>query len=62
MMITVSQTFTSISVPIIDDSTVESTEMFSAVLTSTHPNVVLVQKTVTITIIDNDGETLLMWC
>ena len=56
MMIILSQALTSVSVPILEDLTVESDEIFSAVLTSTHPNVVLGEHTATITIVDNDGE------
>ena len=58
MMITLSQSLTSVSVPILEDLTVESNETFSAVLTSTLPNVVLGENTATITIVDNDGEVL----
>ena len=58
MMITLSQPFTSVSVPILDDLAVESEETFSAVLTSSHPNVVLGENTATITIVDNDGEAV----
>ena len=52
------QTIAFVSVPILDDSTVESDETFYAVLTSDHPNVVFGEDTATITIIDNDGEAL----
>ena len=58
MMITLSQPFESVSVPISEDLTVEFNETFSALLTSSHPNVVLGENTVTITIVDNDGEAL----
>ena len=49
----------SLSVPIVDDSIVESTELFSALLTTTEPNVMLGVDTATITIQDNDGEIIL---
>ena len=49
----------SLSVPIMDDSIVESTELFSALLTTTEPNVMLGVDTATITIQDNDGEIIL---
>ena len=58
MMVTFMQHFVAVSIPILEDTVVESTEMFSAVLSSTHPNVILGQDSVNITIIDNDGEVL----
>ena len=48
----------SLSISIMDDSIVESTELFSALLTTTEPNVVLGVDTATITIQDNDGEII----
>ena len=50
------QTVASVSVPITDDNTVESTEMFSATLTATQSNVVVIgEDTATVTILDGDG-------
>ena len=47
----------SVSAPIRDDNTVESTEMFSATLTTTQ-SVAMIgdDNTATVSILDNDGE------
>ena len=48
----------SLSISIMDDSIVEPTELFSARLITTEPNVVIGGDTATITIQDNDGEII----
>ena len=53
-------TTTSVSVPIVDDSSVESTEIFTATLTTTESNVMIGIGTTTVTILDDDGESLLL--
>ena len=50
------QTMASVSVVIVDDSDRESTEMFSATLTTTESNVMIGNGTATVTILDDDGE------
>ena len=45
----------SVDVPIIDDSNVEPTEIFSVTLSATQPHVVIGDGTATITILDDDG-------
>ena len=52
------QTTASVSVPIVDDSNIESTEMFAATLTTTESNVMIVASTATVTIQDVDGGSL----
>ena len=52
------QTFESVTVPILEDFTIESDETFSAQLTTTHPNVVLGDNLASVMIVDNDGEAL----
>ena len=52
------QTTASLSIPILDDSIVETNELFSALLTTTNPNVTLGTDTATVTIQDNDGEAI----
>ena len=42
-------------VPITDDSVVEDTEPFTALMTSNNPNVVIGDDTATVTIQDNNG-------
>ena len=49
------QTVESVNVPITDDNTVESTEMFTATLTTTQSNVMIGGDTATVTILDDDG-------
>ena len=53
-------TTTSVSVPIVDDSSVESTEIFTATLTTTESNVIIGIGIATVTILDDDGESLLL--
>ena len=53
-------TTASVSVPIVDDSNIESTEMFTATLTTTESNVMIGEGTTTVTILDDDGESLCM--
>ena len=53
-------TTASVSVPIVDDSSVESTEMFTATLTTTESNVMIGIGIATVTILDDDGESLLL--
>ena len=50
-----SDTLLSVTVPINDDSVYELDEMFTAVLTTTDPGVVLFDDTATVTITDDDG-------
>ena len=50
------ETTASVSVPIVEDSNMEDTEMFSATLTTTDSNVVIGTDTATVTILDNDRE------
>ena len=50
------ETIAQARVPITDDSIVEDTEHFTAVMTSTNPNVVIGDDTVTVTILDNNCE------
>ena len=45
-----------VSIPIIDDSVVESDEQFTVVLSSSDPNVLTSVNQATVTIVDNDGE------
>ena len=52
------KTAASVSVPIVDDIDKESTEMFSATLTTTESNVMIGNGTATVTILDDDGESL----
>ena len=49
------QTVESVNVPITNDNTVESTEMFAATLTTTQSNVMIGGDTATVTILDADG-------
>ena len=58
------QTTASVSVSIVDDSNIEDTEMFSATLTTTDPNVVIGADTATVTILDDDRECYMIrrWC
>ena len=58
MMVILDRPFESVSVPILDERTVESNETFFVVLTSNLPRVVLGDDMATVTIIDNDGEAL----
>ena len=51
-----SDTLLSVTVPINDDSVYELDEMFTAVLTTTDPGVVLFDDTATATITDDDGK------
>ena len=51
-----SDTLLSVTVPINDDSVYELDEMFTAVLTTTDPGVVLFNDTATATITDDDGK------
>ena len=44
-----------VQVPIIDDSVIENTEIFSAILSTTDTNVVLGDDTAFVTILDNNG-------
>ena len=50
------QTTATIQVPIVDDANIESTERFTASLTSTDPSVAIVNDTATIDINDIDGK------
>ena len=50
------ETTASVSVPIVDDSNIEDTEMFSATLTTTDSNVVIGADTAIVTILDDDRE------
>ena len=43
-------------VPIVDDSDIEDPEIFTASLSTTDPNVIIVDGTATVTIVDNDSE------
>ena len=45
-----------VEVPITDDSVSEDTEMFSAVLSTTNPNVMFGEDTASVTILDNDSK------
>ena len=57
------QTTASVSVPIVDDSNIEDTEMFSATLTTTDSNVVIgSDDTATVTILDNDRTSIISLC
>ena len=51
---------TSIRVNITNDTVIERDEVFSAFLTSFELNVVLINSTASVTIIDNDGEYTLL--
>ena len=51
-----SDTLLSVTVPINDDSVYELDEMFTAVLTTTDPGVVLFDATATATITDDDSK------
>ena len=51
-----SDTLLSVTVPINDDSVYELDEMFTAVLTTTDPGVVLFNDTATATITDDDSK------
>ena len=53
-----SDTLLNVTVPIIDDSVCEPVEMFTAVLTTTDPGVVLFNDTATATIIDDGTFTV----
>ena len=44
------------SCPIVDDPIIEDPEMFTATLNTTDPNVIIVDDTATVTIVDNDSE------
>ena len=50
-----SDTLLNVTVPINDDSVYELDELFTAVLTTTNPGVVLFDDTATATITDDDG-------
>ena len=50
------ETTASVRVPIVGDSNIEDTEMFSATLTTTDSNVVIGDDTATVTILDDDRE------
>ena len=50
------QTSASYSVPILDDSNIEDTEIFTASLSTTESGVNIVDGTATVTILDDDGE------
>ena len=52
------QTTATAEVPIIDDSDVENTEIFSAMLSATDTQVMLGEDATSITILDNDGKEL----
>ena len=52
------QTDASVSVLIADDSIIEPTEIFSATLSATQPHVIIGTATATVTILDDDGESL----
>ena len=52
------QTTATAEVPIIDDSDVENTEIFSATLSATDTQVMLGEDATSITILDNDGKEL----
>ena len=57
------ETTASVSVPIVDDSNIEDTEMFSATLTTTDSNVVIgSDDTATVTILDNDRTSIISLC
>ena len=43
-------------VPIVDDTNIEDTEMFTASLSTTESNVNIVDDTATVTILDDDSE------
>ena len=47
-----------VDVSIVDDTEIENSEMFTAVLSSSQSNAVIVDGTATVTILDNDGEKL----
>ena len=49
------QTAASVSVLIVDDSNAESTELFSATLTTTESNAVIGNGTAAVTALDDDG-------
>ena len=50
------QTSASYSVPIVDDSNIEDTETFTAILSTTDSDVNIGDNTATVTILDDDGE------
>ena len=49
------ETIAQARVPITDDSIVEDTEHFTALMTSNNPNVVIGDDTATVTVQDNNG-------
>ena len=49
----------SVNVLIVDDSSIESSEMFTATVTTTESNVMIGNDTANITILDVDGESLI---
>ena len=61
MMVTFApgQTVASVDVPITNEITIESTEMFSATLTTSQSNVVIGAAAATVTIMDDDGMSFL---
>ena len=49
-----------VSIPIIDDSVVESDEQFTVVLSSSDPNVLISQNQTTVTIVNDDSKLRLL--
>ena len=56
LTLTSSMAMVEFSIPIVDDSIVESDEQFTVVLSSSDPNVLTSVNQATVTIVDNDGE------
>ena len=48
-----------VQVPIVNDTIIENTEMFTATLSTAEINVMIIDDTATVTIIDNDGKILI---
>ena len=48
-------TMATVRIPIIDNIVMESDEVFTATVSTTDPNVIIINDTATITILDNDG-------
>ena len=59
---TAGQTDTTVEVPIIDNSVVEDTEIFTAQLSTTNPNVMFGEDSASVTILDNDGNAYNSQC
>ena len=52
------QTEFTVEVPIIDNAIVEETEIFTALLSTTNQNVMVIEDSADVTILDNDGKPL----